>query len=98
MPILKLEIFQNSKSQKCKLWGRPPPPFLEKVYILIFFFMMASLIGVLALCGCFPSEKEWKSPKMADVNKNRSRKKQTKSTSLSYVCDPLCGSPEKEDI
>ena len=38
MPNLKLEIFQNSKSQKCQLWGRPPPPFLEKVYILIFFF------------------------------------------------------------
>ena len=37
MPILKLEIFQNSKSQKCKLWARPPP-FLEKVYILIFFY------------------------------------------------------------
>ena len=36
MPILKLEIFQNSKSQKCKLWGRPP--LLEKVYILIFFY------------------------------------------------------------
>ena len=35
MPILKLEIFQNSKSQKCKLWGQP---FLEKVYILIFFY------------------------------------------------------------
>ena len=37
MPILKLEIFQNSKSQKCKLWGQPPP-FLEKVYILNFFY------------------------------------------------------------
>ena len=37
MPILKLEIFQNSKSKKCKHWGRPPP-FLEKVYILNFFF------------------------------------------------------------
>ena len=51
MPILKLEIFQNSKSQKCKLWGRPPPPFLEKVYILNFFFFMASLKakGTLAL-------------------------------------------------
>ena len=38
MLILKLEIFQNLKSQKCKLWGRPPSPFLEKVYILIFFY------------------------------------------------------------
>jgi hypothetical protein len=37
-----------------------------------------TLIGVLALCGCCPSEKEWKSPKMANVNKNRSRQKNQK--------------------
>ena len=29
---------QNTIWKKCKLWGRPPPPFLEKVYILNFFF------------------------------------------------------------
>ena len=42
MPILKLEIFQNSKSQKCKLWGRPPPLFGKSLHFE-FFFMMASL-------------------------------------------------------
>ena len=42
MPILKLEIFQNSKSQKCKLWGRPPPLFGKSLHFE-FFFMTASL-------------------------------------------------------
>ena len=37
-----------------------------------------SLIGVLALCGCCPLEKEWKSLKMANVNKNMSRQKNQK--------------------
>ena len=43
MPILKLEIFQNSKSQKCKLWGRPPPLFGKSLHFDFFFFLMASL-------------------------------------------------------
>ena len=38
MPILKLVIFTNSKSQKFKLWDHPPPPLLEKVYNLNYFF------------------------------------------------------------
>ena len=29
-----------------------------------------TLIGVQALCGYYLSKKEWKSPKMANVNKN----------------------------
>ena len=49
MPILKLEIFQNSKSQKCKLWGRPSPPlFLGKSLHFEFFFMTASLMCLCA--------------------------------------------------
>ena len=37
MPILKIEIFQNSKSQKCKLWGQPPPLFGKSLNFDFFF-------------------------------------------------------------
>ena len=37
MLILKLEIFQNSKSQKCKLWGRPPPLFGKSLHLNFFY-------------------------------------------------------------
>ena len=43
MPILKLEIFQNSKSQNCELWGRPPP-FSEEVHNFFFFFCSLPLL------------------------------------------------------
>ena len=31
-------MLSKIKLKKCKLWGWPPPPLLEKVYILIYFF------------------------------------------------------------
>ena len=49
MPILKLEIFQNSKSQKCKLWGRLPPLFGKSLHF-DFFVMTASLSQHDAMC------------------------------------------------
>ena len=53
MLILKLEIFQNSKSQKCKLWGRPsPPPFGKSLHfnfltVVEFGFCLSCVDGVL---------------------------------------------------
>ena len=71
-----VNIFGKSFLGQQKI-GKTPFSAINAIFTYFVFpiFLCMTLIGVLTLCGCCHSEKEWKSPKMANVNKNRSRHK-----------------------